>query len=118
MRAFFVAAFGTMTSAEPSLGVLASSTYGYVWPPSTDSEIFTFAVEIGGALVPATFQVTVCVEPAAHEVGADVTRNGPVPAASVSVVSGLAAFVPPLLSRAVKRKSSRGGLAFVPANPT
>ena len=42
---------------------LAASTYGYVWPPSVDSVIFTFAVLTGATSVPATSQVTVCVEP-------------------------------------------------------
>ena len=50
--------------------MLAASTYGYVCPPSVDSEIFTFAVLIGATFVPATSQVTVCVEPAVHEAGA------------------------------------------------
>ena len=43
--------------------MLAASTYGYVWPPSVDRQIFTLAVLIGATSVPATFQVTVCVEP-------------------------------------------------------
>src|SRR3954452_10807770 len=77
IRAFFVGVFGTTTLWEPSFAVDAASTYGYVCPPSTDSEIFTLAVEMGAALVPATFHVTVCVEPAAQFAGEPVTRNGP-----------------------------------------
>src|SRR4051794_28107410 len=76
MRACDVGVLGTTTFSEPSFGVLAASTYGYVCPPSSDSEIFTFAVEIGAALVPATFQVTVRVAPAVQPVGVPVTRNG------------------------------------------
>ena len=65
-RACVVATFGSVTACEPSFGVLAASTIGYVWPPSVESEIFTFAVLTGGGSVPATFQVTVRVEPAVH----------------------------------------------------
>ena len=42
-RAFVVAMSGIVTACEPSFGVLAARTYGYVCPPSTESEIFTFA---------------------------------------------------------------------------
>src|SRR6185503_4314864 len=44
------------------------------------------------------------------EAGFEVTRNGPVPAASVSTASSL--LVPPWPSRTVKRMSSRGGVAL------
>ena len=80
-RALAVATFATDTTCEPSFGVLAASTCGYVKPPSADMLIFTFAAEIGGRSVPATSQVTVSgawpstVPPAP----CDVTRNGPVP---------------------------------------
>src|SRR5262245_7659195 len=103
-RAVFVTTFGTATGCAPSFGVLAASTYGYDWPPSTDSEILTFAVPTGATFVSATSHVTVRVAPAVQAEGAfgTVTRNGPAFGASVRVVSG-AAFVPPLPSRAVKR---------------
>ena len=55
--------FGSVTASEPSFGVLAASTFGYVWPPSVESAIFTFAVLTGATSVPATSHVTVCVEP-------------------------------------------------------
>src|SRR5262245_32244365 len=119
MRAFFVGVFGTTTFSEPSFAVLAASTYGYVCPPSTDSEIFTFAVLTGATFVLATFHVTVCVEPAAQEVGDPVTRNGPAVLARRSVVS--AAFTPPFPSRAVRRKCSESGLELLnppPEKPT
>src|SRR2546421_57627 len=43
MRAVLAEIFGTVTAAEPLLGVLATSTVGKVFPPSVESEIFTFA---------------------------------------------------------------------------
>ena len=70
--------------------MLAASVYGYVCPPSVESVTFTFAAEIGAAFVPATFQVTVCVEPPGQLTavfGAETT-NGPVPGARLSCMSG------------------------------
>ncbi len=98
--------------------MLASSTVGYVCPPSVERLIFTFASLIGASAVPATFHVIVCVERPGHvtAVFGAVTRNGPAPGASSSVVSAL--FVPPRPSRAVKRKCSESGLALTPVNPT
>src|SRR6476619_2039458 len=110
--------FGSVTASDPSFGVLAARTIGYVWPPSFDRLIFTFAVEIGAASVPATFQVTVWVDAplSVAAVFGAVTRNGPVPVASSTAVSAL--DVPPFRSRAVSRKCRDAGLAFVPAKPT
>src|SRR4051794_21211571 len=110
IRPRVVGVFGIVTESEPSFAVLASSTVGNVWPPSVDRLIFTFAVLMPFASVPATFQVTVVGWAPPTELGFEVTRNGPVPAASVSTVSSL--FVPPFTSRAVKRMLSRGGVAL------
>src|SRR3954468_4953538 len=109
---------GRVTDSVPSFGVLAASTVGYVWPPSVDRLIFTFAVRIGAADVPATSQVIVCAEAPAHDraVFGAVTRNGPVAGVRSSVVSPL--FTPPRGSRAVRRMCSDSGAAFVPAKPT
>ena len=59
-RAVVVSVCGSVTSSDPSFGVLAESTVGYVCPPSVESEIATFAVETGGTSVLALFHVTVC----------------------------------------------------------
>src|SRR5262245_47186804 len=118
-RAWVDAGFGTTPACGPSFGVLGASTHGYVCPPSADSEIFTSVVLTGAPLVPATSHVTVCVEPPAHVLGADVTRNGPVVLASRSVVS--APFTPTLRSRVVSRKCSESGLELLnppPEKPT
>src|SRR4029077_16346661 len=66
---------------EPSLGVPAARTRGKVWPPSIDSRMSTAAQLTGGFAVPATSQVTVCVEPAGQttDVSGEVTVNGPLP---------------------------------------
>ncbi len=67
----------------------------------------TFAALIGATSVPATFQVTVWLVPFVVEMAVfgEVTRNGPVPGARLTVVSAL--FTPPppeAPSRAVRRK--------------
>src|SRR5881227_2564962 len=66
MRAVVVGVFGTKTDSLPSFGVLAASTSENVFPPSVDSDIFTFAVLMGEAVVPATSQVTVWWVPVIH----------------------------------------------------
>jgi hypothetical protein len=53
-RAWVVPTIGSTTEAEPVFGVEAASTYGYVWPLSTDRLIFTFAALTGAAAVFAT----------------------------------------------------------------
>ena len=118
IRACAEPSYGRVTASEPSFGVDAASTYAYVRPPSSDRLILTLAVEMGGRSVPATSHVTVWVELASYvtALACDVTRNGPVAGVRSSVVS--AAFTPPLRSRAVKRKWSESGVAFVPAKPT
>src|SRR5262245_56571513 len=104
MRAVVVGVFGITTFAVPIFGVLAASTVGKVSPPSTDSEIFTFAVLIGAPLVPATFQVTVRPVFPPHEtavLGA-VTENGPATTVgTTTVVAVEMAPAPARLSRAV-----------------
>src|SRR3954447_4810334 len=93
MRAVLVLIEGSVTWAVPLLGVLARSTVGKVFPPSVESRIETFAQFTGAAVVPATFQVTVCTPD--HETGVlgEVTTNGP--AAAVTAIDVLAAFTPP-----------------------
>jgi hypothetical protein len=78
-----------------------------VFPPSTESEIFTFDVLVGGISVFALSHVTVCCDPGGQNTGefGDVTRNGPALTARVSVTSPL--VLPPpagFRSRAVARK--------------
>src|SRR5690242_20738124 len=58
IRACDVDVFGSATVSEPSFGVEAASTVGKVRPPSVDRLIFTLAVLIPLASVPATSQVT------------------------------------------------------------
>ena len=111
-----------MTASEPSFGVLAARTCGYVSPPSVDRLIFTSVVPTGGRSVFALSQVTVCVEPPGYvtAVFGAVTRNGPALAASLSVMSAALLPPPPIRrSRAVNRKcSSGGGPRLTPAKPT
>ena len=74
-----VGRLGTNTVSVPSLGVLAASVSGNVFPPSVESEILTFAQLIGAFAVFATFQVTDRADPLVQEtpvLGA-VTTNGP-----------------------------------------
>jgi hypothetical protein len=114
IRAVVVGAFGIVTFSEPSFGVLAASTCGYVRPPSVDMLIFTFAVLVGGMSVLALFHVTVCTEPGGQKtsVFGEVTRNGPAFVASVSVTSGAKAEPPPPArrSRTVIRKCIAGSV--------
>ena len=78
MRLVLPGVLGTVTNCEPSLGVLDNSVVN-VLPPSVEIRIFTLAQLTGAAVVLATFQVTVAVEPALHVifVFGDVTTNGP-----------------------------------------
>ena len=111
-RAVVVNELGITTASEPSFAVLAASTVGYVRPPSVDRLIFTLAVLIGAMSVLALSHVTVCTEPGGYvtPVFGAVTRNGPVLAASVRVVSALLLPPPPIRrSRAVKRKCMVAG---------
>jgi hypothetical protein len=50
---------GMVSDSEPSFGVLAVITVGYVNPPSVDRLIMTFATFTGGVLVPATSHIIV-----------------------------------------------------------
>ena len=63
---------GIKTDWAPSLGVLAASTVGKVFPPSVESEIFTLAA------LPLAFQVTLKLVSRGMEtaVFGDVTANG------------------------------------------
>jgi hypothetical protein len=102
-----VCVFGRVTACDPSFGVEARSVAGKVAPLSVEREISTFAQEIGVRFVPATFQVTVCVELAGQltaDAGAVIVK-GPAVAREVTVVvSEFTPPPPPRLSRAVRRK--------------
>ena len=47
-RAFAAVTFGMTNCCEPSFGVESAIMIGNVWPPSSDSVIFTFAALTGG----------------------------------------------------------------------
>ena len=88
---------GTVIDCVPSLGVVARIVIGYVFPPSVDKRISTLAVFTPLAVVPATFQVTVCVEPAGQTtvVFGIVTLKGPAVAFTVTIISSLLLAGPP-----------------------
>jgi hypothetical protein len=94
IRAAEVGVLGIVTHSSPSFGVERASTAGKLMPPSDESEIFTFAVETGGAAVPATFHVTRNREFPGMLTGAlgSVTRNGP---ANVDVVTSVVSVLAP-----------------------
>ena len=119
MRAFFVGVFGTIDVLRAVVRRRRRQHVRVRVAAVDRQRDLHVAVEIGGAFVPATFQVTVCVEPAAHaDWRSAVTRNGPVPGRERQRRVGVAAFVAAHVVTCRKRKSSRGGLAFVPAKPT
>jgi len=102
-----VGVLGTVIACDPSFGVEARSVVGNVCPPSVERSIDTFAQETGAAAVPATFQVTVCVEPPAQSTAdaGKVIAKGPAVETEVTVVvSEFTPPPPPRLSRAVRRK--------------
>src|SRR5262245_24667558 len=93
--------------SEPSLVVLAASTSGNVFPPSVERLILTLAQLTGAAVVPLTFQVTVCVPPPVQvtAVFGAVTANGPAAAVTFTVVEALETPPPPArLSRTTALK--------------
>ena len=99
--AVVVGVLGIITTSLPSLAVLATKVLKVV-PPSVEMDIFTLAQLTGEAVVPATFQVTVCDELPAHDtavLGA-VTENGPEVLVTVTVMS--AKFVCPMVTGAVE----------------
>ena len=109
MRACVVAGVpaGMVKVSVPSFSVLAVKIVGNVKPPSRDRAISMFAVLTPLAVVPATFQVMLWLEPAAQltAVSGAVTIKGP--ANVVLVTATDASLVPPppaRLSRAVTRK--------------
>ena len=67
IRAVDVAELGTVTVCEPSFGTLLTSVIGNVFPPSLENRMLTLAVLMPFPVVPATFHVTVCEVPPAHE---------------------------------------------------
>ena len=89
IRAVVVGVFGITTSALPSLAVLDNKTVGKLCPPSVDNDIFTLAQLTGEAVVLATAQVTVCVEPPVQEtaVFGTETANGPEVLVTVTTTS-------------------------------
>src|SRR6476661_1784247 len=97
IRAWLVLMLGAVTVAEPSLAVPASSTVGYVRPPSVESRMFTVAQFTPLAVVPATLQVTVWVLPPVQvtAVLGAVTRKGPAALVLLSATTGLL-FTPPV----------------------
>lgn len=80
---------GKLTTSVPSLGVLAESTNGNVWPPSVDNNILTSEQLTGAVVVFATFQVMVCADEAGHDtfVFGCVTWNGPEVFVTVTTMS-------------------------------
>ena len=58
-----VGVLGIVTTSEPSLAVVLTSTVGNVCPPSVLNEIFTLAQLTGVAVVLATFHVMVWLVP-------------------------------------------------------
>lgn len=80
---------GKFTTSVPSLGVLAESTNGKVWPPSVDNNILTSEQLTGAVVVFATFQVMVCADEAGHDtfVFGCVTWNGPEVFVTVTTMS-------------------------------
>ena len=110
MRAVWVPVMlGTTRFSEPSFSVLATSRVGNVLPPSVDRRISTRLALMPAAVVPATFQVTVCVDPVFHEtavLGLVTSNAAPVSTTVTFMSSQLTA--PPLLrlSRTVTRKFS------------
>ena len=57
--------FGIVTACVPSFGVAANKV-DQVAPPSVESKMSTLAQFTLLAVVPATFHVTVCVEPVSY----------------------------------------------------
>src|ERR1051325_10583202 len=112
MRACVVSEPGRVTTAEPLLGVLASSTVGNVTPRSVEREILTFAQLTGAALVLATSHVTVWVPNQATFVLGLVTRKGPAEGVTGRLTSCVLTPPPPArVSRAVTRRGSARAIA-------
>jgi hypothetical protein len=78
-RAVVVNPVGIVTPSLPSFGVPARSVIGKVFPPSVDIRILTRAVDTGGLLVFATFQVIVAEfpPPSVSPPFGNVTAKGP-----------------------------------------
>src|SRR3954467_9068566 len=78
-RADEVGVLGTVIVAVPVFGVPEASVNGKVLPLSRESSTRTLAQLIGALDVFATFQLTVCIEPAGQLVSTPgcVTANGP-----------------------------------------
>ena len=120
-RASLVATVGIVTASEPSFGVLAASTCGYVRPPSVDRLIFTSVVLTGARSVFALSQVIVCVEPPGYvtAVFGAVTRNGPAFGGERQrqVGRAVAAAAHPQVARGEAEVQRRRGPRFTPVKP-
>src|SRR4051812_38476828 len=79
IRPLVVAVLGTCTVSLPSLGVLAASITGKLWPPSVENPIVTLLHFIRALVVFATFQVMVTRLPPFHLIAlsSPVTTKGP-----------------------------------------
>src|SRR5438128_12229183 len=95
MRAESVLIFGSRTLRKPLLGTFAARTMGKERPPLVESRIFTFVVLTGALVVPATFQVTVCVPHHVTSVLGEITRKGPAEPAIVTCMLALLTPPPP-----------------------
>ncbi len=109
IRAVAVARFGTEMACVPSFGVEARIVVGNVMPPSFENVSATFAHEIGAAVVPATFHVTVWDDPPTQETaveGAVTAKAAPVSLTWRTAESKSTPPPPDLPSRAVRRNVS------------
>ena len=101
--------FGTTISCEPSFVTPDAKAIGYVSPPSVDKKISTLAAFTPLPVVPATFHVTLCVDPASQDtfVFGEFRTKGPAEPFTVTTISSLLFVAPPaLLSRTVNLKLS------------
>ena len=98
---------GTVNISVPSFAVLALRTVENLFSPSVESEILTLAQFTGAPDVPATFQVTVCIDPVVHTtaVFGAAMLNGPLVPLTVNVEVAVLMPPPPArLSRATTWK--------------
>jgi hypothetical protein len=96
IRPVVVGVLGIVKLSVPSFGVLAERTVGKVFPPSVESEIFTFAALTGAASVPLTFHVMTDGAPPTRDtaVFGAVTWNGPAAAETTRLDD--AVLIPPV----------------------
>src|SRR6185369_4585733 len=94
-RADEVGVFGTVIVAAPLFGIAEASVNGKLLPPSTESSTRTLVQLMGALDVFATFQLTVCVEPAGQLVSTPgcVIANGPALETTLTRIAPV--FTPP-----------------------